>query len=483
MQNHEVSVKKNVVLNVLKQTCAIVFPFLTFSYASHILGAEKTGIYTFGQSIVSYFFYLAMLGIPDYAVREIAAVRDDETRLEKLANELFMIQLLSSLFSYIILFFVLGIWEKSYLYQNVILILSSQIALTAVGADWVNTAFEDFTYLTVRYLVTASVCTAAIFQFVKGPEDLYCYTLFSVLCTAGGNLWNIFYIRRYVRLRPTMHLELKKHLPRMLLFFLNSMALVVYLNSDITLLGMIAGDTAVGIYSVPAKIYMVTKAMVNAVIMSVVPGLSHIIAEKGKKDTVRMLSETADLLCLLLIPAALGIFLEAENIIYFVAGSSYLGGAAVLRIYSVTILFAVAACFFSYAVLVPFHLEKYFLLSTVLAAGLNIGLNFWLIPHLGMNGAALTTLLAEIMVAFVSFYFVRKAAGVRLSIGKKDICTELAGGLAIVIVCFAVRQPGFSRIVELGVSIALAAAIYASILLGMKNKTFLVFLQSVWKRR
>ena len=249
------------------------------------------------------------------------------------------------------------------------------------------------------------------------------------------------------------------------------------------MLGMIAGDTAVGIYSVPAKIYMVTKAMVNAVIMSVVPGLSHIIAEKGKKDTVRMLSETADLLCLLLIPAALGIFLEAENIIYFVAGSSYLGGAAVLRIYSVTILFAVAACFFSYAVLVPFHLEKYFLLSTVLAAGLNIGLNFWLIPHLGMNGAALTTLLAEIMVAFVSFYFVRKAAGVRLSIGKKDICTELAGGLAIVIVCFAVRQPGFSRIVELGVSIALAAAIYASILLGMKNKTFLVFLQSVWKRR
>ena len=235
MQNHEVSVKKNVVLNVLKQTCAIVFPFLTFSYASHILGAEKTGIYTFGQSIVSYFFYLAMLGIPDYAVREIAAVRDDETRLEKLANELFMIQLLSSLFSYIILFFVLGIWEKSYLYQNVILILSSQIALTAVGADWVNTAFEDFTYLTVRYLVTASVCTAAIFQFVKGPEDLYCYTLFSVLCTAGGNLWNIFYIRRYVRLRPTMHLELKKHLPRMLLFFLNSMALVVYLNSDITM--------------------------------------------------------------------------------------------------------------------------------------------------------------------------------------------------------------------------------------------------------
>lgn len=476
MKDLEVSVKKNALLNVMKQICSMVFPFLTFSYASHILGAEKTGVYTFGQSVVSYFVYLAMLGIPDYAVREIAAVRNDKVRLKKLANELFTIQLLSSLISCAALVFLLRIWKQLYSYQYVILIQSIQMVLAAIGADWVNTAFEDFSYLTVRYLVTASICTAAVFLFVKGPKDLYWYTFFSVFCTAGGNIWNVVYIRRYVKLRPTIHLKLKKHLPPMLLFFCNSIALVIYLNSDITLLGIFAGDTAVGIYSVSAKIYMMAKSMVNAVIMAAVPRLSHMAAENGKEASVQMLSGIADLLCLLLIPIAAGIFLEAENIIYLVAGSSYLGGAAALRIYSITILFAVSACFFSYAVLVPFHMEKYFLLSTVLAAGLNIGLNFWMIPRLGMNGAALTTLLAEITVASAAYCFVKKAADMRIPINKKDICTELAGGIAVGIVCFMVRQFGLSRIPELGISIGLAAAAYSAVLLKTKNKTFLTYI-------
>ena len=75
MKNSDISVKRNALLNVLKQACTIVFPFLTFSYASHVLGAERIGTYTFGQSIVSYFACFAALGISDYAVREAAMLR------------------------------------------------------------------------------------------------------------------------------------------------------------------------------------------------------------------------------------------------------------------------------------------------------------------------------------------------------------------------------------------------------------------------
>lgn len=59
-----------------------------------------------------------------------------------------------------------------------------------------------------------------------------------------------------------------------------------------------------------------------------------------------MLSGMANFLCMLLIPAAVGIFFEAKNLIWFVGGSGYLEGTAVLRIYSVTILLAVGSCFF-----------------------------------------------------------------------------------------------------------------------------------------
>jgi len=479
MKNNKVSAKKNALMNMLKQACTIVFPFLAFSYASHVLGAEIIGGYTFGQSVVSYFVYFAMLGISDYAVREIAAARGDEERIGKLANELYTIQLLSSLLSYAALFLLLWVWGELYPYRYVILIQSIQIALAAIGADWVNTAYEDFLYLTVRYLVIASVCTAAMFLTVKGPEDFYWYTFLSVMCTAGGNLWNVFYIRRYVRLRLTIRLNLKKHLPPMLTLFFNSIALVIYLNSDITILGIFLDAATVGVYSAVTKIYMMAKSIVNAFIMAAVPRLSHLAAENSKESFTQMLSKMADILCLLLFPAAVGIFFEAENMIGFVAGNAYVIGADALRIYGITIWFAVGACFFSYAVLVPVHMEKYFLLSTVLAAVLNVAINFWLIPFWGMNGAAGATLLAEFTVAAVTSHCTKKAAGVKLYIHKKDLCIDMAGGIVIGAVCLAVKQFGLPHTLELGVSIVLAAAAYGGVLLAMKNETFLMLIKSV----
>lgn len=480
MKNKDTSIRRNALLNVCRQVCTIVFPFLTFSYASHTLGAEALGKYTFGQSIVSYFNCFCALGISDYAVREAAPLRGDPGKLKKFADEVFSIQLLLLIVSYAALFLLLGSWAKLRPYRKVILILSIQLILTVAGADWVNTAFEDFFYLAVRYFVTASACTAAVFYVVNGPQDVYWYTLFSMLCAAGGNLWNVFYIRRYVKPGVTMRLNVRKHLPPMLLFFCNSMALVIYLNADITILGMYADDAAVGTYSVATKIYLMAKALINAVILPAVPRLSQIAAEK-KENADGMLSGIADLLCMLLIPAAVGIFCEAPNLIWLVGGSGYLEGAEVLRIYSVTILFAVGACFFSYAVLIPFHMEKYFLLSTVMAAALNIGTNFWLIPRFGMCAAALTTLLAELMVCMATSFYAKKRAGVKLLllIHKKDLWIELAGGAAVGAACFAIKQLGLSHALELGASVILAAAAYSGVLLGMKNQTLLALLKSV----
>lgn len=479
MRHSDISVKRNALLNVIKQTCTTIFPFFMFSYASHVLGAKKIGAYTFGQSVVSYFACFAASGISDYAVREAAMVRENPGKLGKLADEVFSIQLFLSVLSYVALFILLGLWKELRPYQHIILIQSIQIFLSAVGADWVNTAFEDFSFMTTRYFVNALACTAAVFWLVKGPEDLYRYTWFSMLCAAGGNLWNIFYIRRYVKPGLTVHLNLRTHLPSVLMLFFNSIALVVYLNSDITILGMYAQDMTVGHYSVATKIYLMVKSMINAGIMAAVPGLSHIAGTKKKEDSCRMLSSMADLLYMFLIPAAVGIFCEAENLLWLVGGSAYLDGAAVLRIYSVTICPAVGACFFSYAVLIPLHMEKYFLLSTVIAAALNMGMNFCLIPRCGMSGAALTTLLAEFTVFIITAHSAKKAADMQLCINKKDLCIDLAGGAVIGIVCDAMKQSGLSHAMELGAAIVMSAAAYCGVLLVMKNQTFRGLLQPV----
>ena len=80
------SIKKNAVFNVIKTLMSMIFPLITFPYASRILLPEGIGKVNFANSIVSYFSLLAGLGIGTYGIREAAKVRNDKIKLNKLVT-------------------------------------------------------------------------------------------------------------------------------------------------------------------------------------------------------------------------------------------------------------------------------------------------------------------------------------------------------------------------------------------------------------
>ena len=71
------SLKNNVLLNYINTLASIVFPLITFPYAARILLPEGIGLVNFQNSIISYITLLSSLGIPLYAAREVARVRDN----------------------------------------------------------------------------------------------------------------------------------------------------------------------------------------------------------------------------------------------------------------------------------------------------------------------------------------------------------------------------------------------------------------------
>ena len=78
------SLAKNAMLNSLKTILAMIFPLITFPYASRVLQVENMGKVNYASSIISYFVLLAGLGIKTYAIREGARIRDNKEKLEKL---------------------------------------------------------------------------------------------------------------------------------------------------------------------------------------------------------------------------------------------------------------------------------------------------------------------------------------------------------------------------------------------------------------
>lgn len=81
------SIKMNVLMNALLTMSSILFPLITFRYASRILLPVGIGKVFFAISLVSYFSMFAQLGIPTYGIRACVSERDDRNVLTKTAHE------------------------------------------------------------------------------------------------------------------------------------------------------------------------------------------------------------------------------------------------------------------------------------------------------------------------------------------------------------------------------------------------------------
>ena len=105
----EKSIKVNAIINSIKVLLSIIFPIITFPYASRILGADNIGKVQFASSIIEYLSLIAALGITTYATREGAIIRNDKEKLQKFANQVFTINMITTAISYFIMVVMLQI--------------------------------------------------------------------------------------------------------------------------------------------------------------------------------------------------------------------------------------------------------------------------------------------------------------------------------------------------------------------------------------
>lgn len=463
------SLKFNALLNGIRQLCTILFPLITIPYVSRILGNDNYGKVNFGSSIISYFVLFAALGTTAYGIREGAKVRGDKAKFEKFANEIFTINIITTMISYVILFVLLLFWDKLFDYRLLIIVQSSIMIFNALGIAWVNNVFEDFTYTTLRYIGVQVVSLVLLFALVKNAEDYLLYAGITAFANIGGNIVNYFYIRKkYVRFRLTTKPNLKKHLMPIMYLFCNDLAATIYVNSDVTLLTLFKGDEATGIYSISTKVYAIVKQFINAVIGVVLPRLSAYKGEGRDDKYNELLHKLFHAILVLILPATVGIFMLSKEIIFILAGEEFISGYISLRILSIALGLAVMSFLFIYSVMIVNGLEKYCLISTVISAVVNVALNLVFIPWLSLNGAAITTVIAEFIVLVLSVYFSR--GKYELNFKMKEIVPCVLSCIGIAIICLIVQSLILNPIIILIVAITLSVICYAVVMIAMKDE-------------
>lgn len=463
------SLPKNIILSGFRSILIILFPFITYKYAVNILGVQNIGRVEYAKSIVNYFILFAGLGINTYAARNLAAIRDDKKKLQKFANAVFYINCISTFLSLLLLFFSVMLVRSFRNEWMLILVFSLQIVLSTIGVEWLYLAFENFEYITIRTIVCQLLSLIIMVVFVRNPNDLIMYTITMVIATHGAHFFAFFYASKYCKVQPRFSKICKTMLPAILVLFFNSLAVTIYVNSDITMLGILSGSYAIGIYSAAVKIYSATKTLISSVLNALLPRFTYYFYNNNEAEMIKYTNLVITILITIGLPFVTGIICESKNLLLLVSGSEYVKATLTMQILSIALLFSTVGMFVGSTILLPQKKEKYILISTISAAVVNIFLNCLLLNKMSYLGAAITTLISELVVSIMQCLAARDTLK-KLKLSIHDCISAILGVVSISFVCFFVELLDIIYIYRLGLAVLLSVFIYAFILIITKNR-------------
>lgn len=171
---------------------------------------------------------------------------------------------------------------------------------------------------------------------------------------------------------------------------------MIYFRVDTVMLGYLANDYAVGIYSTPYKILDVILTIPVIFMSSVFPIMTQAIAQ-GREHLQRIFAKAFDYSVMAAAPIVVGAFLLAGPIIRILAGSGFEESVPVLKI-----LIWVTALSFLGAVLnytmIANGKQKLLVWPYLAATVFNVVANSIFIPKYSYFGAAYTTIITELIV-------------------------------------------------------------------------------------
>ena len=401
------SVKVNYILNLIYTGTQMLFPLITFPYVCRVIEADGIGQINFFQSIISYISLFTCLGIPMYAIREIARNRSDVVQMNRTAMEILLLHSMLTLVGYAIVAILCLTVPQIQVNIPLFLILSLTIFFTAIGCEWFYQGIEDFKYITIRGLIIKTVSVVLLFIFVKSKTDLLyygCYTVFGVL---GGNIFNFFRLRKYIHRENIIFSELhiKRHIKPVLKVFSFSVVTSIYLQLNTVLLGFLKNALAVGYFAAATKVMQMLLTMSVCLGSVMMPRASHLIAENKEAEFNRLIQKSYDFTLAIALPMTIGLIFCAPSLITALCGVKFEHSILPSQIIAPIILMVAISNVFGIQVLFPKGKINIVTLCCGIGAVADLILNLCLIPLFSYIGTSIAYLGAEVATT-VSMYFI-----------------------------------------------------------------------------
>ncbi|MGL5000666.1 MAG: flippase [Cetobacterium sp.] len=478
------SVSKNYLYNVLLIISNTVFPIITFPYVSRVLMPEYLGKVYFVQGVVAYFVIISVLGAPNYGIKELSKAKGvgDWDEFKKIFTELFLMTTLSSVGSLLILLITINSYEKFSAEKLIFYIFSAQVLFECFHINHFFIVMENHKRRLIRSFSIRVLSLGFLFYFIKTPKDYYLYALLLVVPEIIARVIDVFSVRKYFNFN-FKELNFKRHIKSMLVIFLYIFTIGIYGSIDTTMLGIIVGDSEVGLYTAAVKMYKMVLPVILTLGTVLSPRIIGAIKRKEKLNIYKNIDIFMDYSFIVGIPATLLMMLLAREFTILFSGEGFIGSINTMIIMSPCLVFLAIGSFIGGQIMLPNDMEKGILTISILGVFLNIGLNYFLIPVYLRNGAAIATLITEVVISLVKMNIMKNLYKDYRILTKDRIITVLIGLLVSILIYLKIDTlREYGNILTLLIVPVIYGVVYFGLLILFKNERVFMWIKFIKKR-
>ena len=401
------------------QILALILPLITIPYTSRVLGAEGIGLYSYSYAVVSYFVSFANMGINIYGNRGIAATQNDKDKRSQLFCDLLTIQMIFSLSALLVYVIMIGAgaWENkvAFLVQGIYIIGQ------AFDINWLYFGMEKFKITVIRNLIVKIFTTVLIFVLIKEPADLIVYLLILAIGTVAGNSAVWLFVKQYITYKRPILVNIKQYIKPIIILLIPSFAVKIYTQMDKIFVEHFCGLMEVGYYENSEKIISISLVLITALSTVMLPRMANLSAENKKEEFNSLFQKVMAVTIWLTIALMFGIIGISDNFVLLYLGENFSSCIVLVIVLAITIPFKGCAEIIRRGYIIPQKCDYIYVISVFSGAGVNIIINFLLVPYYGAIGAAVGTVMAEAMVFFIQAWKIKEDINMYKYIRKASV--------------------------------------------------------------
>jgi PST family polysaccharide transporter len=391
----------NIVSLYVLQGLNYVIPMAVLPYLVRVLGMDMYGLMAFVQSFAQYFTILTDYGFSYSATRALAQRQSDSMAVSRLFSSVFALKLLFGLLGVLLLVAIVTLVPRfhndaAFFYVGYLAVIGN-----VLFPVWYYQGVQQMRYISFVSGATRLLAAAALFVFVHHPRDM----ILALAIQSSGMLLSgiagIIIVMLHFRVRlvwPTLQ-DMRVALAEGWHLFVSTAAISLYTNTNVFLVGMLAGNVEAGYFSAAEKLIRAMNGLIGPVSQAIFPHMSTLVKESRAAALGFARKMLGYMVPITLVPS-LVILLLAGPVALICFGHGGGGSIPVIRWIAMLPVIIAVSNVLGVQIMVPFGLDKQFSRILVFVGILNVLMAIPLDKFYGAEGAGACVLMAELLVTF-----------------------------------------------------------------------------------